>query len=151
MNKGTICLGKPRARIAPGRLENGMEQGPSTKSNSCYTFSGSPPRPSFRDGGYPIDTKQGAIDARPAMVNPELLEILVCPETKQTLVVADDKTLEMVAQAVEGGSLHNQGGDRVKDRIEEGLVREDGAVLYPVQDDIPVMLLDEAIRLDSLQ
>ena len=84
------------------------------------------------------------------MVNPELLEILVCPETKQTLKVADADVLDRVNQAVEGGDLLNQGGDRVKDRIEEGLVREDGKVLYPVKDDIPVMLLDEAIRLDTL-
>ena len=84
------------------------------------------------------------------MVNPELLEILVCPETKQTLKVAAVDILDRVNQAVEGRSLVNQGGDRVKDRIEEGLVREDGKVLYPVKDDIPVMLLDEAIRLDTL-
>ena len=84
------------------------------------------------------------------MVNSELLEILVCPETMQTLKHADAKTLARVNQAVEDGSLENQGGDRVKDPIEEGLVREDGKVLYPVRDDIPVMLLDEAIRLDSL-
>jgi len=84
------------------------------------------------------------------MVNPELLEILVCPETKQTLKVADADILEQVNQAADGGGLKNQGGDRVKGRIQEGLVREDGKVLYPVKDDIPVMLLDEAIRLDTL-
>ena len=84
------------------------------------------------------------------MVNPELLEILVCPDTKQTLKVADADILDQVNQAVDGGGLKNQGGDRVKDRIEEGLVREDGRVFYPVKDDIPVMLLDEAIRLDNL-
>jgi len=84
------------------------------------------------------------------MVNPELLEILVCPETKQTLTVADTDILDHVNQAVAAGGLMNQGGDRVKDRIEEGLVREDGKVLYPVKEDIPVMLLDEAIRLDTL-
>lgn len=84
------------------------------------------------------------------MVNPELLEILVCPETKQPLAVADAELLARVNQAVDGGGLRNQGGERVKKRIEEGLVREDGEVLYPVIDDIPVMLLDEAIRLDTL-
>jgi uncharacterized protein YbaR (Trm112 family) len=84
------------------------------------------------------------------MINPELLEILVCPETKQTLKVAGTDILNRVNQAMEVGGLVNQGGDRVKDRIEEGLVREDGYVLYPVRDDIPVMLLDEAIRLDTL-
>jgi uncharacterized protein YbaR (Trm112 family) len=84
------------------------------------------------------------------MVNPELLEILVCPETKQTLKVADEGTLERVNRAIEAGGLTNQGGARVKDRIEEGLVREDGRVLYPVKDDIPVMLLDEAISLETL-
>ena len=84
------------------------------------------------------------------MVHPVLLEILVCPETKQSLAMAGTELLDRVNQAVEDKALRNQGGDRVSERVEEGLVREDGKVLYPVRDDIPVMLLDEAIRLDSL-
>lgn len=85
------------------------------------------------------------------MIDPELLEFLVCPETKQALRPADTETVERVNGAVAEGKLRNQGGDRVKNQIEEGLVRDDGRVLYPVRDDIPVMLLDEAIRLDALE
>ena len=85
------------------------------------------------------------------MIDPRLLEILVCPETKQALRPADPETMERVNRAVAEGQLRNQGGDRVKELVQEGLVREDGKVLYPVVDnDIPVMLVDEAIRLDAL-
>ena len=31
--------------------------------------------------------------------------------------------------------------------ITEGLVREDGRILYPVEDGIPVMLVEESIEL----
>jgi len=64
---------------------------------------------------------KGGINARASMVNAELLEILVCPETKQKLTLASDALLDRVNQAVREGYLRNQGGDRVKDRIEEGL------------------------------
>jgi uncharacterized protein len=84
------------------------------------------------------------------MLNPELLKILVCPETKQPLNLADARILERVNLAVAGGHLRNRGGERVKERIEVALVREDGGVLYPVRENIPVMLLDEAISLDPL-
>jgi uncharacterized protein YbaR (Trm112 family) len=33
--------------------------------------------------------------------------------------------------------------------LTEALVREDGAVLYPVRDGIPVMLIDESVDVSS--
>lgn len=84
------------------------------------------------------------------MVDPELLEILVCPETKEPVRPADDELVARVNQAVEEGSLVNRGGESVKEPIDGGLVREDGRILYPIRDDIPVMLIDEAIELDRL-
>ena len=81
------------------------------------------------------------------MVDQSLLEILVCPETKQPLRVADAALLERLNARIAKGQLVSRGGQAVTDPLAEGLVREDGAVLYPVREDIPIMLIDEAIPL----
>ena len=84
------------------------------------------------------------------MVDPELLEILVCPETHQAVRPAEGELLDRLNQAIRSGDVTNRGGDEVTDPVEEGLVREDDKVLYPVREDIPIMLIDEAIELDKL-
>jgi len=83
------------------------------------------------------------------MIDPELLDILVCPESRQTLSVADDRTLESLNAAIADGRVRTRANERVREPLQEGLVREDGALLYPIRDDIPVMLVDEAIPLDD--
>jgi uncharacterized protein YbaR (Trm112 family) len=84
------------------------------------------------------------------MVDPRLLEILVCPDTKTPVRPADPDTLERLNQAIQEGGVVNRGGEPVVDRLDEGLLREDGRLLYPVREDIPIMLIDEAIELDQL-
>ena len=83
------------------------------------------------------------------MVDQSLLDILVCPETKQSLSVADAALLDRLNAAIRAGGVTNRGGQAVSAPIEEGLVRKDGSVLYPVRDDIPIMLIDESIPLPA--
>ena len=80
-------------------------------------------------------------------VSPELLEILVCPETKQPIAPASDEILSKVNEKITAGALRNRGGEKVEKAILEGLVREDGRILYPVDDGIPVMLIEESVEL----
>ncbi len=64
------------------------------------------------------------------MISPELLALLRCPLTLQPLRIADSALLA-----------------RLPAGIDAALVREDGAVAYPVRDGIPLLLPDEAISL----
>ncbi len=84
------------------------------------------------------------------MVDRELLDLLVCPETRQPLHVAEAALLQRLNAAISAGRVSNRGGRSITDPIAEGLVREDGLLLYPVRDDIPIMLIDEALDLEGI-
>lgn len=81
------------------------------------------------------------------MVDKELLEILVCPEDKTAVTPADSALLASLNARISQGGVKNRGGNPVTTEIKEGLVRADRKYLYPVDNDIPVMLIDEAIPL----
>ena len=81
------------------------------------------------------------------MVDATLVAILACPETHQPVHVADEATVSRLNDAIAAGTVKNRDGEAVSEAIQTGLIREDGAYLYPVRDDIPVMLIGEAISL----
>lgn len=77
-----------------------------------------------------------------------LLNILCCPETRQGLRLATATEIEQLNRRLAGGAVKNRGGAGVTAKIDAGLVRDDGRFLYPVRQNIPIMLIDEAIPLD---
>ena len=81
----------------------------------------------------------------------ELLDILVCPQDRTPLSLADERTLAELNRAIDAGQIENQGGQPVRERLHCGLVRQDGFVLYPVVDEIPVLLIEEGIALDQIR
>lgn len=84
------------------------------------------------------------------MVDQELLSILVCPENKTPVKLADQAMVDRINEVIAGNTLKNRGGEVVDTAIDGGLLREDGAYLYVIREDIPVMLIDEAIPMDQL-
>lgn len=85
------------------------------------------------------------------MIDKKLLEILVCPESRRPLRPADDELLARLNRAIAAGKVTNRGGQPVAEPLAEALVREDNALVYPIVDNIPVLLVDEAISLDQLE
>lgn len=83
-------------------------------------------------------------------LDPDLLDILVCPESRQPVAMAATDLLTRLNAAIESGGTINRGGDPVTEPVTEGLLREDGRILYPIREGIPIMLIDESIEIADI-
>ena len=68
------------------------------------------------------------------VMDPCLLELICCPITRQSLRLADEA--ELVSASASASRS-----------ITAGLVREDGNMLYPISDGIPLLVPEEGIPL----
>ncbi|HJN88891.1 MAG TPA: Trm112 family protein [Verrucomicrobiota bacterium] len=77
----------------------------------------------------------------------KLLEIMCCPETHQPLAKAGVELIDDLNQRIQAGTLVDRVDEKVTEPIDGGLIREDGKILFPIRQDIPVMLIDQGIPL----
>lgn len=75
----------------------------------------------------------------------KLLDILVCPATRQPLARLDKRGLEAVNRAIATGVVTRADGTAQADAIREALVTRDGKTVYRIDDGIPVLLIEEGI------
>ena len=80
------------------------------------------------------------------VIDPEIMNILCCPESHQKLREAPTPVIEQLNRQIAQGLVRNRGGAVVAQSIMAGLIRQDGKFLYPVREQ-PVLLVDEAIPL----
>lgn len=78
-------------------------------------------------------------------IDRKLLELLVCPVTKQPVKMLSEKRLSYLNQQIENAEVTNHAGNKVEEAFTEGLITENGETIYPVDSGIPVMLEDESI------
>lgn len=83
-------------------------------------------------------------------VDKDLLAILCCPESKQAVTLADSALIQRLNEAINGRRLQNKGKQVVTEPVEGGLLRADAKILYPIRENIPVMLIEEGIPLEQL-
>ena len=84
-------------------------------------------------------------------VDGKLLEILCCPLSKTPLTILGRQKLDKLNLAINNGDALFVGGEKVTDPLQEGLITEDGKVIYPVQDDIPILLEEKGIGTTQFQ
>ncbi|HTI96561.1 MAG TPA: Trm112 family protein [Rudaea sp.] len=79
-----------------------------------------------------------------------LLDILCCPATKQPLRPLTRAELDTLNRAIAGGGARTTAQVAVDAALAAGLITVDGKRVYRIEDDIPVMLADEAIVVAQL-
>jgi uncharacterized protein YbaR (Trm112 family) len=84
-------------------------------------------------------------------VDGKLLEILCCPVSKTPLIRVTPSRLKMLNTAIEAGEVQYVHGEPVTEALREALVTEDSRVIYPVIDDIPILLEEKGIGTTQLQ
>jgi uncharacterized protein YbaR (Trm112 family) len=85
------------------------------------------------------------------MLNPELLALLVCPETHQDVALALSDEIAQINAAISQGSVRTVAGAIVEQSLEAALIRTDRRVAYPIRDGIPVMLVAEGLDLTPVK
>lgn len=80
----------------------------------------------------------------------KLLDLLVCPTSRQSLALLDGRGLQALNRAIAAGTVTRADGGVQSEPLREALVTRDRKRVYRVDDGIPVLLAEEAIDTGAL-
>jgi uncharacterized protein YbaR (Trm112 family) len=75
----------------------------------------------------------------------KLLDLLVCPATRQPLALLDRPGLEALNAAIAAGGVRRVDDTPQTEPVREALITRDRKTLYRIDDGIPVLLIEEGI------
>lgn len=75
----------------------------------------------------------------------KLLDILVCPSTRQPLALLNAAGLAAMNEAIAARRVHRGDAGLQIEPLREALVTRDRKTVYRIDDGIPVLLADEAL------
>lgn len=75
----------------------------------------------------------------------KLLDILVCPATRQPLALLDKAGLDAINRAIGNGTLTRADASPQSAPLREALVTRDRKTVYRIDDGIPVLLAEESL------
>ena len=84
-------------------------------------------------------------------IDGKLLEILCCPVSKTPLTRLTGGRLKKLNRAIADGEALYVSGKTVENELREALITEDSRVIYPVIDDIPILLEEKGIGTTQFQ
>ncbi|MGN6153324.1 MAG: Trm112 family protein [Lysobacteraceae bacterium] len=75
----------------------------------------------------------------------KLVDLLVCPATRQPLALLDKPGLDALNAAIAAGGVQRVDGTPQTEPLREALITRDRRTVYRVDDGIPVLLVEEGI------
>lgn len=75
----------------------------------------------------------------------KLLDLLVCPTTRQPLFPLESHGLQALNAAIAAGGLVRGGGEAQSEALREALITRDRKIVYIVDDGIPLLDSENAI------
>jgi uncharacterized protein YbaR (Trm112 family) len=75
----------------------------------------------------------------------KLLDLLVCPASRQPLALLEKAGLDALNAAIAAGAVKRDDGTPQSDPLREALVTRDRRTVYRVDDGIPVLLVEEGL------
>lgn len=75
----------------------------------------------------------------------KLLDILVCPATRQPLSLLDAAGLDALNRAIAAGGVRRNDDSEQAGSLREALLTRDRKTVYRIDDGIPVLLAEEGI------
>ena len=84
-------------------------------------------------------------------IDGKLLEILCCPVSKVPLIRLTPGRLKTLNREIAAGNIQYVQGEIVDEPLQEALLTEDSKVIYPVVDEIPILLEERGIGTTQIQ
>ncbi|MGB0133823.1 Trm112 family protein [Dokdonella sp.] len=79
-----------------------------------------------------------------------LLDILCCPQTKTPVRAARRDEIDALNRYIAAGDITTAAGKRLQTPCQDALITRDSKTIYRIEDDIPVMLADEAVSTSQM-
>lgn len=83
------------------------------------------------------------------MIDEKLLSLIQCPVSGQTLKLSAAEVIADLNKKIGQGTVRDASDQLVESKLDQGLISEDGARLYPVRGGIPTLIAEAAIELSG--
>jgi uncharacterized protein YbaR (Trm112 family) len=87
----------------------------------------------------------------PLPIQNDLLEILVDPVTKTPVQLLTQEQLTAINAGVVAKNIKNVEGKTVEEPLQEGLITTDSKTIFRIDNDIPIMLSEQAIPAEQVE